>query len=148
MKTALVLLLSVAAISCAEDKKPADQKRLQSVTWDLTTHKLVWVVQRGTEQNGQFTPAGADRYEIAPDDAVMSFSNEKRGFTTDEAASLHKLLDTLSLYCAESVIWWDQGQGDKLDEQNAPKGEKVDTPKSKPANPPISQEALVASRRN
>lgn len=126
MKTAVVLMLSMAAISCAQDKKaenPTNQsnqsaqekKRLQSVTWDLTNHKLTWIVQRGTERNGQFVATRSDRYEITPDEAVMSFANEKRGFTQEEAASLHRLLDTLSLYCAESVIWWDQGEGERLD---------------------------------
>jgi hypothetical protein len=27
---------------------------------------------------------------------------------------LHKLLDTLAIYCAESVVWWDQGQGNEV----------------------------------
>lgn len=123
MKTAVVLMLSMAAISCAQDKKAEnraessakEKKRLESVTWDLTNHKLTWVVQRGTENNGQFVVKQSDRYEITPDDAVMAFANEKRGFTKEEAASLHRLLDTLSLYCAESVIWWNQGEGERLD---------------------------------
>ncbi len=142
MKNAVVLLLAVAAISCAQDRKaPAkepdnnsENKRLESVTWDLKSHKLIWVVQKGTERNGEFVPSASDRYEITPDDAVMAFSNERRGFTEEEAASLHKLLDTLSLYCAESVIWWDQGEGTRL---NGP-GDKGDKggDKSKEAAPP------------
>lgn len=131
MKTAVVLMLSMAAISCAQDKKaennsqnraeektagqPGEKKRLDSVTWDLKNHKLVWVIQTGAEQNGEFVAKRSDRYEIMPDKAVMAFADEKRGFTEEEAASLHKLLDTLSLYCAESVIWWDQGEGERLD---------------------------------
>jgi hypothetical protein len=122
MKTAVVLMLSMAAVSCAQDRKAenkpnqnAEKKRLESVTWDLTNHKLIWVIQTGTEQGGAFVANRSDTYEILPDKAVMSFANEKRGFTQEEAASLHKLLDTLSLYCAESVIWWDQGEGDRLD---------------------------------
>ena len=123
MKTAVVLLLSMAGISCAQDKKtenrapePArEKKRLESVTWDLKAHKLVWVVQRGTEKDGAFVANAADKYEISPDDAVMAFADQRRGFTQEEASSLHKLLDTLSLYCAESVVWWDQGEGTPLD---------------------------------
>lgn len=128
MRTVLVLLLSITAISCAEEKdkdqKP-EQKRLESVTWDLNSHKLVWVIQHGSDQNGKFVGTGADRYEISPDEATMQFSNEKRGFTAEEAASLHKLLDTLSLYCAESVIWWDRGEGDKVGSPDGAKKEKV-----------------------
>ena len=121
MKTAFVLLVSFAAISCAQDRKPSettpqkDKKRLESVTWDLQNHKLIWVVQKGTEHGGEFVASSSDKYEISPDDAVMAFAHERRGFTKEEATSLHRLLDTLSLYCAESVVWWDQGQGDKLD---------------------------------
>jgi hypothetical protein len=50
----------------------------------------------------------------------MSFSDEKRGFTRDEATSLHQLLDVLSLYCAESVVWWDDGRGTPVDPNAKP----------------------------
>ncbi|MBM3774445.1 MAG: hypothetical protein FJW37_04700 [Acidobacteria bacterium] len=112
-----ILLISVAALSCAQERK--DKKRIESVTWDLKEHRLIWVVQKGVEgAGGQFTVKTTDRYEISPDDAIMYFANEKRGFTSEEAASLHKLLDTLSVYCAESVVWWDRGEGQRLDEHS------------------------------
>ncbi len=122
MKTALVLLLSFAAAGFAADPTPVKEpdaksanpeevKRLGSVTWDLNSHKLVWVVQKGKMVEGKFVGASEQRYEIAPDDAVMAFQDEARGFDGDEAVSLHHLLDVLSLYCAESVVWWDEGQG-------------------------------------
>jgi hypothetical protein len=142
MKTALFVLFSFAAVSPAQDaKQPSDQKekkegatkKLSSVTWNLETHKLIWTVQKGATVNGEFVPASEDRYEISPDDAVMAFSNEKRGFTEEEATSLHHLLDVLSLYCAESVVWWDQGQGTPLDPSTrAIPGKQEDKPK-KPA---------------
>lgn len=117
MKTAIVVLLSFAGIACAQESKLAPQssqrqvKKLGSVTWNVETHKLEWTIQKGSTVNGQFVPTSEDRYEITPDDAVMSFSNEKRGFTQTEATNLQHLLDVLSLYCAESVVWWDQGEG-------------------------------------
>ena len=122
MKTAFVLLFSFAALSFAADPKPVkdpdvksakpeEVKRLGSVTWDLESHKLVWVVQKGAMVEGKFVAGSEQRYEIAPDDAVMAVSEEARGFDGDEAVSLHHLLDVLSLYCAESVVWWDEGQG-------------------------------------
>lgn len=125
MKTALVLLLSFAAAGLAADSKPVkspdvkganpeEVKRLGSVTWDLDAHKLVWVVQKGKMVDGKFVGASEQRYEIAPDDAVMAVQEEARGFDGDEAVSLHHLLDVLSLYCAESVVWWDEGQGTPL----------------------------------
>jgi hypothetical protein len=157
MKTAVVMLLSLAGLSCAQDKKPennnsrpdakqsegaGEMKRLQSVTWDLNSHKLVWVVQHGVEQNGQFVAKGSDRYEISPDEATMKFANEQRGFTREEATSLHKLLDTLSLYCAESVIWWDQGQGEPVDGSGSGNGDRVEQPRKEESKP--AKKVLVA----
>jgi hypothetical protein len=121
LKTALVLI-SFAALACAQDSKPAEVRKLGSVTWDLDSHKLIWVVRKGTANNGKFVPVAEDRYEITPDDAVMSYLNEKRAFTEDEAASLHHLLDVLSMYCAESTAWWDDGQGVPLDSSGKPTG--------------------------
>jgi hypothetical protein len=157
MKTAVVMLLSMAGLSCAQDKKAdnnrpetkqseraGDKKRLQSVTWDLNSHKLVWVIQHGVEENGQFVAKGSDRYEISPDEATMKFANEQRGFTREEATSLHKLLDTLSLYCAESVIWWDQGQGEPVDGAGrGGKGNRVDEQPRKEESKP-AKKVLVA----
>lgn len=122
MKTALVLLLSCAAASFAADPKPVkapamnppqaeEVKRLASVTWDLGSEKLVWVVQKGSMVDGKFVPASEQKYEISPDSAVMAVAEEQRGFDNDEATALHHLLDILSVYCAESVVWWDEGQG-------------------------------------
>jgi len=72
LRTAVVLF-SFAAIACAQESKPAEMKKLSSVTWDLDSHKLVWVVQKGTESNGKFEVSKEDSYEITPDDAVMSY---------------------------------------------------------------------------
>jgi hypothetical protein len=119
MKSALVLILSCAAAAFAADPKPGQTppqqpeqvKRLASVTWDLGSEQLVWVVQTGTMVNGAFVAASEQKYVITPNDAVMAVAQEKRGFDNDEAAALHHLLDVLSVYCAESVVWWDEGQG-------------------------------------
>ena len=66
MKTALILMLSCASLSLAQDPKPDSQpvvvKRLASVTWDLNTHKLVWVVQKGAEVDGAFVPLASDTH--------------------------------------------------------------------------------------
>lgn len=134
MKTALVLCLSFAAALFAADpktdparapeKQPLEEvKRLGSLTWNPDAHKLVWVVQKGSMVNGEFVPASEQEYEISPDNAVMAVAEEQRGFDGDEAVSLHHLLDVLSLYCAESVVWWDEGQGMPL------------TPRARPAKP-------------
>jgi hypothetical protein len=126
VKTLAVLFLSLAALSCAEDQRTPEKKRLESVTWDLKAHRLTWTIQKGTEgKEGEFQVKSTERYEIAPDEAVMLFAEEKRGFTKDEARALHRLLDTLSQYCAESVVWWDKGEGERLDKDGG-KSMKVD----------------------
>ena len=149
MRTALALLLSVAAVSCAQERKSDESKRLASVTWDLKAHKLIWEVQNGKEVNGAFQSTSSARYEISPDDAVMQVLNERRGFTPAEAKSLHRLLDTLSLYCAESVVWWNQGEGERLEDADPskprlpkphhatpePRREKVGQPEPKDSTP-------------
>jgi hypothetical protein len=131
MKIALGLLLSFGVATIAQDmrkenkppveeRKSSETRRLGSVTWDLTSHKLHWVVETGTTMDGKFVPSSSKNYEISPDQAVMAFDDEKRSFTKEEAASLHRLLDVLSLYCAESVVWWDQGQGSPVDPNARP----------------------------
>lgn len=120
MKTAIGWLLCTAVFLPAQGKAPGAVKRLDSVTWDLNTHKLVWVVQTGSEETGSFVPGASAKYEISPKDAVMAFGEEKRGFTPEEASSLNDLLNVLSLYCAESTVWWDQGQGTPVDKKSTP----------------------------
>jgi hypothetical protein len=137
MKTALILLLSCASLSLAQDPKPNPRpvvvKRLASVTWDLETHKLVWVVQKGTETNGEFVPLSSDRYEVSPEEAFMASKDEKRGLGDEEAGSVHDLVNLLSLYCAESTDWWEQGSAaeETAAPQDQPKG--VDTKKTAPS---------------
>lgn len=123
MKSVFAIILSCAALCCAQDLKQAPDtnknsdegaqatnvKRLQSVTWDLATHKLVWTVEKGSVVDGEFVPVKVVKYEVAPDEAFMAFAGEKRSVTEEEAADLHHLLDVLSLYCVESVVWWDHG---------------------------------------
>jgi hypothetical protein len=108
MKTAAVALwLSCAFLCCAQDANP-EIKRLQSVTWDLATHKLVWTVEKGSLVDGEFVPSAAVKYEVSPDEAFMAFDGEQRSFGLQEAVALHRVLDTLSLYCVESVVWWNK----------------------------------------
>ena len=149
MKTALLALLFFGAAAFATDPQTAGNpsanaqqvKRLGSVTWDLDAHKLVWVVQKGTMVDDEFVPASEERYEISPDEATMATAGETRGFSGQEAVSLHKLLDTLSLYCAESVVWWDQGQGTPVDPDTAePSGRPGRHPKTKGGEKPVKVE--------
>jgi hypothetical protein len=165
MKLASALLLSFAAVIYAADQStqtakpeapaanqpaestlpPADShsqvvKKLGSVTWDPDAHKLLWTVQKGSVVNGEFVPSSEDQYEISPDEATMGRADEKRGFDGEEAEGLHQLLDILSLYCAESVAWWDEGLGtpvqstpSKSGSPAAQKPVKIHQPQTKPA---------------
>jgi len=133
MKTALVLLLSCASLSLAQTTdvtpKPAVIKRLASVTWDLDTHKLVWVVQKGAEVNGEFVVTSSDKYEVFPEEASMASKDEKRGLGEEEAGSVVDLVNLLSLYCAESTDWWEGGTAAK---DAADPQQKPNTPAAKP----------------
>jgi hypothetical protein len=133
MKTAFAFLLSFAATLFAADTKPANEpgsnppvqsdevRRLKSITWDLNSHQLIWVVQKGAMVNGNFVMGSEQQYSIKPDAAAMAFAGEQRGFDGDEATSLQHLLDVLSVYCAESVVWWEEGQGTPVPGADKPK---------------------------
>jgi len=137
MKTALILILSCASLSLAQDAQPNPQpvavKRLASVTWDLNTHKLVWVVQAGTVVDGAFVPLASKRYEVSPEDAYMASKDEKRGLGQEDAGSVTDLVNLLSLYCAQSTDWWEQGS--PADDSAVPKSEQKSV---EPATPPSS----------
>jgi len=142
MKTALILLLSCASLSLAQDPKPSPQpiavKRLVSVTWDLDLHKLVWVVQKGVDVDGQFVPLSSNRYEVSPKEAYMASNDEKRDLGEEDAGSVKDLVNLLSLYCAESTDWWEQGSpaeqtASPKNEQNGAEPSPPPTPSGKPA---------------
>jgi len=159
MKTIFAVMLSCAALCCAQDSHQTEQqqdpaatgnvKRLQSVTWDLATHKLVWTVEKGSVVDGEFVPAKVVKYEVSPDDAFMAYAGEKRSVTEEEAADLHHLLDVLSLYCVESVVWWDHGSNAEPANPSAPgvvtKPEKPT--QMKPAAPPNNKVVKVGDLR-
>jgi hypothetical protein len=106
---ALGILASAGSAQTEAKQEPkAEVRRLESVTWDLISHTLRWTVKKGTEVNGEFIPVAEEHYEIKPDIATMKVDDEKRRFELQEAALLHRLLDTLSTYCAQSVVWWNR----------------------------------------
>lgn len=142
MKTALILVCSFATAAFAADPKPASAKssaaepaqvkKLGSVTWDVENHKLVWKIQKGSMVNGEFVSTSEEQYEVSPDEATMAKAEEQRGFGEQEAVALHRLLDTLSLYCAESVVWWDRGQGEPRQPGHKPTAQPEKSPDQKP----------------
>ena len=74
MKTALAILVSFAALSCAQDRKPADEgqphekKRLQSVTWDL----------KRTSWSGSSSAAAKIKGNLSPMEATATKSRRMK----------------------------------------------------------------------
>jgi hypothetical protein len=141
MKTALMLMISCACVALAQnpqtDSKPVAVKRLASVTWDLDTHKLVWVVQKGAQVNGEFVASSADRYEVSPEEALMAMKNETRDLRAEDAASAVDLVNFLSLYCAQSTDWWERGSaaGETAAPHSGQSGAEPKTPAGKNDKP-------------
>jgi hypothetical protein len=117
MKSAIIVMISLAGLVFAGDPQKDNKasepqvgelRRLDTVTWDLKTHTLSWVVVKGTEDSdGKFVPSDSVRYQVTPDDSKMGVASEERPIQDEEAALLHRLLDTLSVYCARSAVWWE-----------------------------------------
>jgi len=150
MKTLLVLLLSCASLLLAQTTestpKPVVVKRLASVTWDLDTHKLVWVVQKGAEVNGEFVLSSSDKYEISPEEASMASKDEKRDLGIEDAGSVTDLINLLSLYCAETTDWWEEGSAAQDSAAPQPEPKSTDTnPETKKAAPPSHKPTRVVA---
>jgi hypothetical protein len=126
-------MLAVGAWA-AEDKTP---RRLESVTWSPTEHKLTWVISTGARDTaGKYKPARSQTYYIDMSAATMTLNNEGRRFSRDEAKNVQMLMDLISKYAVESTIWWDQGQGTPLGKDD--KGDtEVNQPRSSPPRPVI-----------
>ncbi len=103
-----------------QDNSAGEARRLESVTWNPVTHELTWTIAKGEKVGNNFRPMSKDNYLIKLDNATMTYHGETRGFSKQEAANVHVLMDLVSKYAADSTIWWDQGQGDKLDENGNP----------------------------
>ena len=115
-----------------KDKSEADGKRrrLETVTWNPTTCELTWVVSEGNTSAGAYLPLARATYLVHVDAAVMQFNGEGRRFSQEEAQNVHTFMDILSQYAIGSTIWWELGQGEKVEEQKnpSPPREKNKTP--------------------
>ncbi len=123
--TKLVALLALSALGCAQDRAPerkADRspRRLESVTWNSVKHELTWVISKGERdrESGAYKPLTTQTYLINIDKATMSFNGETRSFSKQEAVNVLALLDIIAKYAIESTLWWDQGHGRRVDEQD------------------------------
>jgi hypothetical protein len=160
MKPIVTLMLLI--IPClAEDNSSVQLKRVASVNWDLRLGKLEWTIQTGVEGKDGFVPSSEERYEVSPKDAVMISQGQKRQFTSEEATWLGNLLYALTVYCAESTVWWYRGEparspdGAPTQAPSDSKGKSSSTPPGEGPQkfmenrppvlaPPVSQAAATA----
>ena len=130
------LLLASAGSAVAQEKKV---RRLDSVTWNPSTHKLVWVVQEGNvDREGAFTGNQKTTYEIDMAEATMKLNGEGRRFSKSEAVRVQQLMDIVTQYAAESTVWWEAGEGEPVDENGKAKSPRMDrdnTDREKPRKP-------------
>ena len=103
-----------------DDKKPEKIHRLESVTWNPMTCELTWVVSTGIRVGRRYTSSEQKTYQISMDIAVMQVGAERRAFQMQEAENVHTLMDIISRYAADSTIWWDNGEGEKIDPIDGP----------------------------
>jgi hypothetical protein len=111
-----------------QDRAQDDQapRRLETVTWNSVRHELTWLVSKGDQKGASYKPTGTESYLINMDEATMTFNGEKRRFSREEAANVHVLMDVISKYAIDSTVWWDDGQGEPLDQHGIPKQTKPD----------------------
>jgi hypothetical protein len=116
-------------------------RKLESVSWNPATRELTWVVSKATRTSKNTVK---DTYIIRVDQALMKFEGERRGFDPKEARSVQTLLNLLSRYAVESTVWWEQGQGIKLDDRVKPGLRVGGTPTEDQAG--RAQPSLTAAR--
>lgn len=140
----LAALLALPAASCAQEhrttpvrkasRKPAIEqqrsvgeehavpdphkasRRLETVTWNSVKHELTWIISNGqkVKDGASFQSSDSENYLINMDDATMTFKTEKRRFSKEEAANVHVLMDLIAKYAVDSTVWWDDGQGEPV----------------------------------
>ena len=127
--TILTLSLVIAAGAQQDEPKKRQARRLESVTWSPADHKLTWTVIDGSLKDGKFQPGAKISFEINMDAATMHASGEDRRFSKQEAASVHRLMDLVAKYAAESTLWWEAGEGERLDGGDSSKVDRKENEK-------------------
>jgi hypothetical protein len=148
MRTALTCCLLFATMAWAENGPAVQVKRVASLTWDLQTGKLTWVVQTRAEDTAEFASSSNEQYEISPKDATMTFHGEARPFTSQEATWLENLLHILAGYCVASTIWWHGGQILPMPDGEPPATPQPDQPRTKPTQAPANPPTKVATPKS
>jgi len=115
---------------------PHPVRRLDSVTWNPVTAELSWVVSTWDPSGNATQPTARDTYSMSIDEAKMKFKGEGRGFDPTEAKHVRVLMDMISMYAVESTVWWESGEGEKLDDPFGAKPDSDKSPATKPSGPP------------
>lgn len=131
---AAAALMLVAAGTTLAEKNDRDARRLESITWNPVDHKLTWTVNSGELHDGKFEGGKKFTYEIKMDQALMSVEGEDRRFSRTEAVSVHRLMDLVAKYAAESTLWWEAGEGEPISKDGDTS--KVDQKKGDPKHRP------------
>jgi len=113
-KPAALIVVVLAACAQQGGVQKLKPRRLESLTWNSVKHELTWVVSNSEKEKKE------QGYRIQMDSASMNVNGESRGFSKREAANVRVLMDILSRYAIESTMWWEDGQGEKLDEKGRP----------------------------
>jgi hypothetical protein len=119
---------------------PADaakMRRLETVTWNPVSEELTWVVSLGNGDRGSYSPGEKKSYVIRIPRATMTFGGETRGFSKQEADHVQVLIDVISRYAIESTLWWEHGQGVKLDDKGWPIPSDDDNKNPQKRKPPV-----------
>jgi hypothetical protein len=132
--TASAVILIAAGTALAE-KSEREARRLESITWNPIDHKLTWTVNTGAMNQGKFEGGKKLTYEIKMDQALMTFDGEDRRFSKTEAVSVHRLMDLVAKYAAESTLWWEAGEGERLGPDGG--SSKVDRKKDEHKRPEL-----------
>lgn len=132
MRKLLAVLLLLATSALAEAPKKA--MRLESVTWNPVSNRLTWVISEGrVDEDDNYTPEGRRSfYSIDVRAAVMFFDGDGRRFSREEAGGVTSLLNHLSRYALESVLWWQDGQGEPVEKKMRAEQPFLDFPPKPP----------------
>ena len=109
-------LLACSGFAAGQENRPV--RRLETVTWNPTNHKLTWTVTDGKKEGSKIV------YEIDMDAATMSLNGEDRRFSRDEAVRVHALMNVVARYAAESTVWWEAGEGVPVTKDDKSKPER------------------------
>jgi hypothetical protein len=141
-------VILIAAGTALAQKTEREARRLESITWNPLEHRLTWTVNAGSMSQGKFEGGKKLTYEIKMDEAMMTFDGEDRRFSKTEAVSVHRLMDLVAKYAAESTLWWEAGEGERLGpESNSSKVDRKRNPKRQDLFPDRPQTDTINGKK-